>query len=94
MYSAFPVFLENLPLSRFILIIFRFYGLGLWSQRHPTSKKTIKFVEVDKWWGDLLQRKDYGGQLSVTLVTTLLILPYDQASVERLFSLCAKNNTK
>ena len=57
-----------------------------------------EFVEVDKWWGQVMQLKDCGGQLRfgrlATLVTTLMILPYDQAPVERLFSLCTKNYTK
>jgi len=49
-----------------------------------------EFVEVDKWWGD--QWKDCGGQLwfghLATLVTTLLILTYDQTPFQHLFSLC------
>ena len=55
-------------------------------------------VEVDMWWGQVMQLKDCGGQLRfghlATLVTTLMILPYAQDLVEQLFSLCTKNDTK
>ena len=68
----------------------------LWSskliQTFPSSST------MNKWLGDGLERKGCGGQLScghlATIVTTLLILLYDQAAVERLFSLCTKNDTK
>ena len=57
-----------------------------------------EFVEVDDWWGRVLQLKDCMGQIRfghlAVLIKTLLILPYDQAPVELLFSLCTKNDTK
>jgi len=48
---VFPLYFENLP---------HFMDLAC----GHSATRCKKIVEVDKWWGDLLQRKNCGGQLS------------------------------
>ena len=53
---------------------------------------------VDVWWSNLLQTKDCTGNLKylhlAKLIKILLILPYNQAPVERIFSMVNKIDTK
>ena len=52
----------------------------------------------DAWWSKVIVKKDLGGHLRfgklATLINILLILPYDQAPVERLFSMVGKIHTQ
>lgn len=48
--------------------------------------------EVDLWWGKVLLPKGAPGLSAI--IKTLLILPYNQAPVERIFSMVTKIDTK
>mgnify|MGYP001604959738 CR=1 FL=1 len=53
---------------------------------------------ADAWWGEVLRKKRSSGDLVYPqvnkIVQILLILPYNQAPVERIFSLVTKIDTK
>ena len=53
---------------------------------------------VDLWWSNFLKTKDYSGNLKYPhlskLIKILLILPYNQAPVERVISMVNKIDTK
>ena len=53
---------------------------------------------ADSWWNEVLATKTANGALRypslAQLIPTLLVLPYNQAAVERAFSLVRKNATE
>ena len=60
----------------------------------------FKGQDIDLWWAQVLARKDYVQNNSCVfaeiskLIKILLVLPYNQAPVERVFSMIGKIDTK